>query len=386
MSELTHNNIKLAVARRRLLGSVSALALLTLIPARALAEDDQPIIWIELGGQFERLDNPQEAFGPSFASLIAQNPFTLPAKIEAPPRFSIGEEASVSFNPEGSDWFFSASVRYGRANKNRSIHQETVHPSVQLIESIPYFNINQTGHEPALENRFATTASQTDSANLVMDFQAGKDVGLGSFGMSGSSTFDAGIRFAQFTSRTKSTIDSDPNFKVSYKYITQLAGHSAYVKFPKQSWDLYHATMNASRIFIGIGPSLEWHADTLLAGRSNTAGFTFDWGVNGAMLFGRQKMRAHHATNTHYRSYRHASGPLPVVYKTPHGTARSRSVLVPNFGGFAGASLRFPNAKISLGYRADLFFGAIDGGIDKVKRENVGFYGPFASISVGIGG
>jgi len=48
--------------------------------------------------------------------------------------------------------------------------------------------------------------------------------------------------------------------------------------------------------------------------------------------------------------------------------------------------LRFPNAKISLGYRADLFFGAIDGGIDKVKRENVGFYGPFANISVGIGG
>jgi len=217
-----------------------------------------------------------------------------------------------------------------------------------------------------------------------VDFQAGKDVGLGSFGANVSSTFDAGIRFAQFTSRTTSTIDSDPNFKVSYKYITQLAGHSAYIKFPKQNWDLYHATMNANRNFIGVGPSLEWHADTLLAGRSNTAGFTFDWGVNGALLFGRQKMRAHHETSAHYKNYRHASGPLPVAYKTPHSTARSRSILVPNLGGFAGASLRFPNAKLSLGYRADFFWGAMDGGIDTRKTEGIGFYGPFATIRIGL--
>jgi len=384
MSELTNNNIKRAAARRQLLGSVSALALLTLVPARALAEDDQPIVWIEFGGQFERLDNAQEEFAPPFASLIAQNPFTPPAKVEAPPRFSIGEEASLSFNPEGSDWVFSASVRYGRANKNRNIHQQTQHPSVQIVEKIPYYSFNRTFPEPAAENRFATTVSQTYSANLVVDFQAGKDVGLGSFGTNGSSTLDAGIRFAQFTSRTSSTIDSDPNFKVSYKYITQLAGHSAYIKFPKQNWDLYHATMNANRSFIGVGPSLEWHADTLLAGRSNTAGFTFDWGVNGALLFGRQKMRAHHETSAHYKNYRHSSGPLPVMYKTPHSTSRSRSILVPNFGGFAGASLRFPNAKLSLGYRADFFWGAMDGGIDTRKTEGIGFYGPFATISIGL--
>jgi len=103
-------------------------------------------------------------------------------------------------------------------------------------------------------------------------------------------------------------------------------------------------------------------------------------------LFGRQKMRAHHETSAHYKNYRHSSGPLPIVYKTPHGAARSRFILVPNLGGFAGASLRFPNAKVSLGYRADLFFGAMDGGIDMRKMENVGFYGPFASISVGLGG
>ena len=58
---------------------------------------------------------------------------------------------------------------------------------------------------------------------------------------------------------------------------------------------------------------------------------------------------------------------------------------MPNVGGFAGLSFRYADAKFSLGYRADFFFGAIDGGIDTRKSENRGFNGPFASISVGVG-
>jgi hypothetical protein len=61
-------------------------------------------------------------------------------------------------------------------------------------------------------------------------------------------------------------------------------------------------------------------------------------------------------------------------------------VIVPNIGGFAGLSVRFPNAKVSLGYRADAFFGAMDGGIDVRKTYDRDFYGPFATISIGLGG
>jgi hypothetical protein len=63
-----------------------------------------------------------------------------------------------------------------------------------------------------------------------------------------------------------------------------------------------------------------------------------------------------------------------------------RTIIVPNVGGFAGLSFHVENFKISAGYRADLFFGAMDGGIDAAKSENVGFYGPFATVSVGLGG
>jgi hypothetical protein len=44
------------------------------------------------------------------------------------------------------------------------------------------------------------------------------------------------------------------------------------------------------------------------------------------------------------------------------------------------------HAIVSFGYRADGFFGAIDGGIDTYKSYNRGFFGPYANISIGLGG
>jgi hypothetical protein len=55
-------------------------------------------------------------------------------------------------------------------------------------------------------------------------------------------------------------------------------------------------------------------------------------------------------------------------------------------GGFAGVSFRYSRAKLSLGYRADFFFGAMDGGIDTRATYDRNFYGPFATISIGLGG
>jgi hypothetical protein len=140
---------------------------------------------------------------------------------------------------------------------------------------------------------------------------------------------------------------------------------------------------------------------------------TLDWGVNGAVLFGRQKSNSHHQTTV--RSYYKTvwqrqlngirgsdPGFKPGHFEINYGTHqreaditihtntgssnRARTVAVPNLGAFAGVSYRYSDVKLSLGYRADFFFGAMDGGIDAAKKENRGFYGPFASVSVGIGG
>ncbi len=76
----------------------------------------------------------------------------------------------------------------------------------------------------------------------------------------------------------------------------------------------------------------------------------------------------------------------PVTYQRTVDHARSRGVIVPNVGGFAGLSVKYPNAKVSFGYKADFFFGAMDGGIDVRRTEDVGFHGPFATVSIGLGG
>jgi len=57
---------------------------------------------------------------------------------------------------------------------------------------------------------------------------------------------------------------------------------------------------------------------------------------------------------------------------------------VPNIGGFAAISLKFPNAKVSLGYRGDFFFGAKDSGFETRSTTDVGFHGPYATISIGL--
>ncbi|HTO39482.1 MAG TPA: hypothetical protein VL026_00790, partial [Rhizomicrobium sp.] len=79
--------------------------------------------------------------------------------------------------------------------------------------------------------------------------------------------------------------------------------------------------------------------------------------------------------------------PNKIVYdNSPAPSVRRRSVVVPNLGGFAGLSMRYTNAKVSLGYRGDFFFGAMDTGIDHRKTETASFHGPFATISIGLGG
>jgi hypothetical protein len=115
----------------------------------------------------------------------------------------------------------------------------------------------------------------------------------------------------------------------------------------------------------------------------------FDWGVNAGLLFGKQRAHTQHQESGHYRTaLDELSGSLhyPQTYLNPvRGHDTDRSVTVPNAGGFAGVSWQVQNFKVSLGYRGDFFFGAMDAGIDVRKSTTIGFNGPFASISFGLG-
>jgi iron complex outermembrane recepter protein len=378
MSKLSHDNR--ATIRWKLLTGVSILALTVSSAGMARAEDSgQPQIWIELGGQLSRLDDGQEIFAPVFPNSPTRPSIFSPSqKFERPPLYSFDETGKLSFQPEGSDWVLSASLRYGRSSSNRSVHQQT-----SPKPFVTYLNGYYRRAKYPDAARFADTAARNSERHLIVDFQVGKDVGLGMFGgKNGSSVLNFGVRFAQFSTKSNIALKSDPDWQFTYKYFY---GH----KIPQQAFHSNLASMQAERSFHGVGPSLSWNASAPFAGTVQDGEFTIDWGVNAALLFGRQRTKVHHQVTGQFAPAYHFLAQNPGLYATyqpaPVNRTRSNSITVPNVGGFAGLSFRYADAKFSFGYRADLFFGAVDGGIDTRKNENRGFFGPFASVSVGLG-
>jgi hypothetical protein len=225
----------------------------------------------------------------------------------------------------------------------------------------------------------ADVATKYAESHTIVDFKAGRDIGVGAFGREGSSTLGIGIRYADFSLKSDTQISARPHIGYAFRPRNN---------FPFATFYQYFQSGHFARSFHGIGPSLSWNASAALAGNADGGELTFDWGANAALLFGRQKAKTAHGTQAYHltqQSRRRSGYPLAYPTRNYHDT-RARSVTVPNLGAFAGLSLRKRNAKVSLGYRADFFFNAMDGGIDARKTEDEKFYGPFATISIGLGG
>lgn len=361
--------------RLQLLATVSALSLLTAVASQAEAKDTgRPTLWIELGGQLERIDGGQSAFTVPFLTPPPSFLTISPVEAQRTGRYGHGFQGKLTFVPDGSDWSFSAAIRFGRTNRTGLAHQSAnvTQPSICRGQLPPNCSPPlYVGHD------FANIAMKSRASHVLLDFQAGKDVGLGVLGSNGTSNISFGVRFAQFASRSRVDVRGRPDFHWSGLHF------SPYWYLPFSAFHDYNLVGQASRSFSGIGPSLSWTADARVLSLSEDTAIAFDWGVNGALLFGRQKAKTQQQQTTSYINrvyYTFSTATSAKQY------SRNRSVIVPNVGGFAGVSLRFPNAKLSLGYRADLFFGAVDGGIDARKTNDRSFYGPFAAISIGLGG
>lgn len=375
MSELKNIEIT-GNCRSTLLATASIFALLAAFPIAVRADETgstRPTVWMELGGQFERSNSLGDKFEPAFLGNFADSPIIASgAPLNAQDsRFSYGGEGKISFEPRGIDWIFSASILYGRASGRRHIHQSQ---GVDFPKSLPIYNSEFTryGHHSADTKLFSDTVSKSAESHTLLDFQVGKDFGLGLFGSHSTSDLSFGIRFAQFSSSRD----------VMFRARPDLHFYDGFLKY----WHTYGVHEVAKRSFTGLGPSLSWNNDTPLFGSDDDGGgVTLDWGVDAAILFGRQKASVHH--NSTIRTFR------PFIrsnYKTSYpptaNHSRSRSVVTPNLGGFGGVSFRYAAARVSFGYRADFFFGAIDAGNDARRTQVTGIYGPFATVSLGLGG
>ena len=353
MSELINCSNRRSTIRWKLLVGASALAMTGYASFVTTAKADDathPMLWIELDGQYSRIETSDPRLAPSFMS---DSPFDglSHLNLEDGPHTTWDKGAKITFQPEGSDWFLLLGARYGKTSRSavRDSHPTTAHLTKY-----------SGGHYSAYQH----LSARSSESHVILDFQVGRDVGLGRFGSDGTSTIGAGIRIAQFRASSHAAIKSQP---------TNLPTQYTVNKF--------YASFDAARRFNGIGPSISWDASATLLGSPSGGSITVDWGVNGALLFGRQKTIASHETTENYWHYFNPS----LVYQTSDASVRSKAVTVPNIGGFAGISWRYPNAKVSFGYRADLFFGAMDTGLDSRRTTDVGFHGPFAAISIGLG-
>lgn len=284
MSELINTTPQTGDIRWQLLSSVAActlVAAVTLTPAQA-ADKDRPVVWVELGGQLQRLQSSQEPFRPAFLDVQPRPNYEMisPDVPQRLPRFSISGDAKLTLQPHGSDWAFSAGVRYGRANGNKMLHQQT--QTMQLLKTSIWAN-------PKLLPRYFTRWGHEKAAHkqsyLVADFTAGRDVGIGSQSAV-SSLLNFGVRFAQFSSRSKVHHSALPD-----PHVTMVPTGMGFNKYKSIGFHhSYFASLDGERSFRGVGPSLSWDASARLAGDEGGDEVTFDWGVNGALLFGRQRV------------------------------------------------------------------------------------------------
>lgn len=402
MSELisAHSH---SIAKLQLLTTASALALLTYAStaSAAKAEDSgRPTVWLELGSQMERASGGDNAFDANFYSRLDPL-FSSPQMIQNALPLALGAEAKISLKPESSDWVFAASIRYGRSSSRRSLQQQTnpgevqnLYPYIYKYNPPSYFPFklkccNSRTFTPS-NVEFEDIQSRHQETHLILDFEAGKDVGLGAFGRSGSSVMSVGVRFAQFTTSSDTSVKARTDMQHYNRYTLPQYGYF-FNQFPQiyklvSKFNAFSLVAGSARDTEIIGPSLSWDASAALAGNPDVSELTFDWGINAAVLFGKQKAKTHHQSSGHYKPGQGFGNYTTLYYHAPKHYTRSRAVTVPNVGGMAGFSLKWPDAKISIGYRADIFFGAMDAGWDTRKVQNRSFYGPFASISVGLGG
>jgi outer membrane receptor protein involved in Fe transport len=359
-----------------------------------LDTDALPRVWLQFGGNFNAVMNhdvvaydPTSNYAPNFPNGGNPTPnwperLTTIPELSKLPNMGFDWEGAATIELPESDWQLKAGVRYGRATRNKHFHQSAYAGTKTTIDVGgnsyscgfvgAYYPQYLAGCYHGSVNEFVDSRNIGHETHMMLDFTLGKDVGLGTVG--------GGVRIAQFTEQTKMDIGADPNYNI---YLTPFSKYH----------DTYQFTSDEKRNFRGVGPEVTWDASQTLWSIGDEAQVSFDWGLNASVLFGQQKVVLHH-TAEHCR---HTGlginagcdgvgigGQDGQTHEPDEDIYRSTSATVPNIGGYLGASVRYRNSKLSLGYRADTFFNAVDGGQQTKDTFNRGFYGPYLNVSLGL--
>ena len=262
---------------------------------------------------------------------------------------------------------FSASVRYGRSSSNKDVHQQT---NPKPIRGITVSPVSGSSPYPLALDNLPTRRCRTARNTSFVDFQAGKDVGLGMFGT-------ARIVRAQlwaFASRNSAASPTSRSIR------SRLALHNQISDIQRASQLLHQRIYTPTRQPLRAAQFprhrpftvVERVRAVLQATRKMENSLSIG-ALNAAFLFRRQRAQVHHQTtgdtvtsNSAQLCRRRIMSPIRRRRSNKIARAPSRCPMSAALPGYRSV-IRMP--KSASGYRADMFFGAMDGGIDTRKTR-----------------
>ncbi|HWD68226.1 MAG TPA: hypothetical protein VG227_09725 [Caulobacteraceae bacterium] len=235
------------------------------------------------------------------------------------PRDDWDVDAKIGYQPHGSPWSVALGVKYGRTfGRSRDFSGTSAYG---------YYGVK--------------THASTNVSHAIVDFEVGRDVGMGR----NPTTIGLGVRYAHFAGNTTGT------FSTFYK------------SFDGDTFDTYSGALQISRRTNVVGPRIFVNSSVPIA----TSHFAVGWGGDAAVLFGNTSIDGRAVFSDGYVEF---SG------------RRSESITVPNVGAHLSLDYHLPStpALISLGYRIDAYFGAMDGGGDVERKVDIIQHGPYLSM------
>jgi hypothetical protein len=332
---------------------------------------------VELGGALAKLDGSRK---PVRSAGDFTGPID-PANFQQRdlPRGQ-GGELTLTYAPQQSAWRVSAAMRYGRTKDQDKIDARD--PFEACAAPAPY--IETFCQHPSDGSKNNLIAYQSDwlrgqvtrrEKHTLVDFQVGRDVGLGNF----ESSLMAGVRYGDFGASTRLDTTGVPDMNLPdgwfFKYMNN---------------HFYRTDLTGTSEFKGLGPTLTWDASRRLLGNDRDGHLDVDGEITGGVLFGKQ-----HSTllgtevSTYYSGsylfdWPNLAADPPV--RTNVAEKRSSSATVPLLGLKLGLSYEIDRIKIGTGYRWERYFNALDVGIDEKKEADRTIDGPYLKIAVGFGG
>ncbi|HEX5775692.1 MAG TPA: Lpg1974 family pore-forming outer membrane protein, partial [Caulobacteraceae bacterium] len=356
----------------------------------ALREGPYPLT-VEIGGQVQRHDAPNEFLTPGFADEFSSGIDPRPNQ-DNDLDWGDGREIKLTYQAQ-SGWNASASVRYGKTNG--ASRWSTLEEEGDRVCPTALFLLGQntstiwceTGvNDWSIHNNYTTADTVEREEHTLVDFLVGREV---TFGGLDESTVSGGLRYAGLESTTAFHM-----FGRTHWNIPAEAGDVFKYTGPGATFDRYEATDSASREFNGAGPVLSWEASKTLLGAPGK-GLRLDWTLSGGVLFGDRETTVERGEETvdHWlvsfdrlTAHQMPHDPVTTDATPAERFTRSESVTVPTYGASLGLSYKIGGFKIGTGYRWERYDGAIDGGFMEAEDADRTIDGPYFKLSVGFGG